>query len=365
MKRFFTFAAVAVLSFLLISCAKDAEVEPTSEPTLPPVIEITPTPESTPEPTPTPPPYDGQYSPLSGLPIADEYVSSRPLAIMINNRKIAQPQHGIGSADIVFEIPAEADITRMLAIFQNPYDAGVIGSVRSSRPYYIEFAEGFDAIYVCAGGSDDAYVTLKNHGVTYLDGVNGSRQQVFFRDTDRQRTKGYEHSLMTSGELLAKHLPTYSNFRLEHNDDYSVPYAFEPDTALSSATAGGSVTIDFFGKKSTLKYDAATDLYALSQHGTDSKDGNTGEAIAFTNVIVMKTAINAIRGDTEGRRTMKTTGSGEALYFLGGQYIEITWEKASASAPLIFKTADGEVLTMRSGRTYIAVMSTDGKLVIE
>ena len=66
---------------------------------------------------------------------------------MFNNLKAAQPQLGISRADIIYEVPAEGGITRMLGVFQNISGAGVLGSIRSARPYYIELALGLDALY--------------------------------------------------------------------------------------------------------------------------------------------------------------------------------------------------------------------------
>ena len=37
---------------------------------------------------------------------------------MLNNLKKAQPQLGNSQADIIYEVPAEGGITRMLAVYQ-------------------------------------------------------------------------------------------------------------------------------------------------------------------------------------------------------------------------------------------------------
>ena len=77
-----------------------------------------PEPEPTPEPEPVPEPEPSYVpsgtNPLTGLPMEEEYENNRPIAVMLNNLKIAQPQLGISQADIIYEIPAEGGITRML-----------------------------------------------------------------------------------------------------------------------------------------------------------------------------------------------------------------------------------------------------------
>lgn len=102
-----------VLFLLLSSCG--GKEEPPVEET--PSASPTPVAELTPEPTPTP--YDGPVSPLSGLPIGEEWVNRRPVAIMLNNLKEALPQMGQSQADIIYEVPAEGGITRMLGVYQS------------------------------------------------------------------------------------------------------------------------------------------------------------------------------------------------------------------------------------------------------
>src|SRR5690606_26584180 len=79
------------------------------------------------------------------------------------------PQSGLHKADVVYEILAEGDITRFLAIFQSekPED---IGPVRSARDYYIELAKGYDSLYIAHGYSPEAQSMLDSG---YIDNLNG------------------------------------------------------------------------------------------------------------------------------------------------------------------------------------------------
>lgn len=61
---------------------------------------------------------------------------------MLHNLKEALPQLGQSSADIIYEVPAEGGITRMLGVYQSLDGVGTIGSIRSARPYYLELALG-------------------------------------------------------------------------------------------------------------------------------------------------------------------------------------------------------------------------------
>ena len=338
-------------------------------PSKPPVPSGTP---SSPEPTETDPPeetpeppYDGPRNPLTGLPCAEETLNLRPLAIMINNMSVAQPQLGISKADIIYEVPVEGGITRMLALYQDIADVGVIGSVRSARPYYLDLAQGHDAVYIHAGGSNQAYELLKSRGVTHLDGVNGSRQDIFYRDSNRRSSMGYEHSLVTSSERIEKFLPTYK-FRLEHEEDYEVKMTFADDMELKDGAAAANFDVVFSSsKKTSFEYNEEEGKYYLSQYKKAYKDGANDEQVSATNVLILKTKIAQIPGDKEGRLTVTLTGSGSGYFICGGKAVEIGWSKAGALSPFVYKLKDGSELTFRTGRTYICIVPQDTNIDIK
>ncbi len=124
--------------------------------------------------TPTPTPYDGPVNPLTGEPAETDIVELRPVAVMLNNLKEALPQLGQSRADLIYEVVAEGGITRMLAVYQSVEEMDTIGSIRSARPYYIELALGHDALFIHAGGSDDAYSDLRSWGVDHFDAALGA-----------------------------------------------------------------------------------------------------------------------------------------------------------------------------------------------
>ncbi len=92
---------------------------------------------------------------------------ARAVAVMINNHPKARPQSGLNKADIVYEILAEGDITRFLAVFQSEKPAN-IGPIRSARDYYIELAKGFNALYIAHGYSPEAKKMLEQGYVDNL-----------------------------------------------------------------------------------------------------------------------------------------------------------------------------------------------------
>src|SRR5438067_842366 len=71
--------------------------------------------------------------PLTGVKAGHQFVPNRPaLAVKVENLPAARPQTGLSWADIVYEEPVEAGITRFIAVYQCQ-DASRIEPIRSGR----------------------------------------------------------------------------------------------------------------------------------------------------------------------------------------------------------------------------------------
>lgn len=305
-------------------------------------------------------------NPLTGEPAEEDISQNRPVAIMLNNLKKALPQHGVAQADIIYEVCAEGGITRMMAVFQTMDGVGNLGSVRSARPYYVELAAGLDAIFIHAGGSDGAYHSIKNLGVFNIDGVNGPYGgTMFWRDSQRKKTAGFEHSLFTSDQRITSLLgDQLASKRQVHEAGYSLPLTFAADGTPVLGQEAGTITVKFSNYKTgTFTYDSDQNAYLVRQHGAPYVDGNTGAQVAVTNVLVLKTDTKVI--DKEGRLDVDLVGSGSGYFACGGKYIPITWSKASAGAPLTYSTADGQPLSLGVGSSYINIIGNDDPVTFQ
>ena len=349
---------LAVLMLLgLMGCGGGSDETETPEP--PPVEEPEPTPESEPEPEPEP--IDpARVNPLNGTEMSGEYRDLRPVAVMFNNLKEAQPQLGVSRADLIYEIPAEGGITRMLGVYQSLDGVGTLGSIRSARPYYLEAALGHDALLVHAGGSPDAYEKISVWGVNNMDGVRGgSDSQIFWRDQERRKTMDYEHTLVTSGENIQEYLAG-GRYRTEHKDGYTYTQAFSEDGTPVNGTPAENFKLYYTGYKTgVFEYDAQSREYRISQYGSAYVDGATGEQVSAANVLVLETDISTIPGDKEGRLTVRMTGSGDGTYFCGGKCVPIQWSKADRNSQFVYTLTDGTPLTMECGTVYICIMDPD------
>lgn len=179
----------------------------------------------------TPEPDEFEYiNPLTGEGMHEDISKNRPVAVMVNNIIKAQPQRGVSNADVIFEIPAEGGVTRMLAIFQDLEGIESIGSIRSLRSYYLQIVQGYDAILVHAGGSEEAYTDLRTTGWDHIDGVMGNYHvDPFYRDKSRM-ANGTEHSLFAVGDKILESIED-SGYETRHKTGFTYGYRFSEDAA--------------------------------------------------------------------------------------------------------------------------------------
>lgn len=223
-------------------------------------------PEPTPEvPEPSPEPYDGPVNAYTGEPVTAAVAAQRPFAFIINNHRDAQPQCGVGEADIIYETLVESGVTRMLAIYKDITDVGAIGTIRSARPYYLDLVRAHDAILVTAGASDEADTYMNEQSITRIDSTKGRYDAYFYRDEARRAAYGTEHSLFTSSTLIQQNLPSEADFRTAY-DGYTEPvYEFSPLSAPDGELAG-EITVSFSDYKpnGVFTYNASIGKYIVS-----------------------------------------------------------------------------------------------------
>lgn len=356
---------VLALVLVLAACGPAQESAPSESPDPSPTAApaVSPAPDSSPQPTPVPP---EKVNPLTGLALEGEATAAqRPVAIMLNNLKAALPQQGNSQADILYECLAEGGITRMLGVYQSMENVGEVGSIRSSRPYYLDLALGLDAIYVHAGGSDEAYADIKSWGVTSVDFVRTTAYSaIFWRDQDRVRDNGYEHSVLTSGEKILANFPNYS-FRKDHEEGYALPYAFAEDGTPQNGESAKTVQVPFSTYKTgVFTYDEESGSYLVEEYGAPLVDGNNGQQVAVENVVVIRTSCKVI--DDYGRMRIDLHGAGgDGWFACGGKIVPIKWEKKDLNSPITYTLEDGSPVVFGQGKSYINIIPLSNTITAE
>lgn len=315
---------------------------------------------------------------LTGLETTEFLSNQRPVAIMYNNIRAALPQVGISNADILYEITVEGAITRLMGVTTDWAALPTVGSVRSSRDYFIDISDAHNAIYVHAGGSDIAYNILWTRKTDRIDGTNGgyASGQAFYYDPERRKTMSIEHTYVTNGEKLATAIAK-NNYPTTYKDGYEAPYSFADREFEIDGNIADYVYIPFsYYAQAYLDYNAETKLYmkgqylnsknSLDKHDSPHIDGNTGEQLAFKNVIVLTAKHSAVAGDTKGRISVDFTGEGKGYYITNGKSMPIVWKKASRTSNFTLYEDDGTTeLVINPGKSYVAIAPTDANITIK
>lgn len=314
-------------------------------------------------PSPNPPAslyVTGNYNPLTGeANYSEELINNRPVFVSVENHYDARPQWGIASADIVWELPAEGDITRMLLMFADASRLpDKIGPTRSARHYFVELVEGFDAIFVHFGGSPQAYSAISQYGTSNLDGM--SLGSYFSRDNSRD--VAIEHRAYTTQEKILAAIDAY-DVRTTIEDGYKNPFTFYTSTQSLSEGTCTQFTVPFSSSTTyTLTY-SDTDKVYYSSLGSKPFMDDDGTQQNFTNVIVCYVDVSYISGDSKGRKSLDLS-SGEGYCFTNGTYEQISWEKGNYEDMMKFYGANGEELALNTGRTYIALVPSSNQITM-
>ena len=114
--------------------------------------------------------------------IVDMNSNKRPIAVMIDNNVGTSSHAGLQDAYITYEAIVEGGLTRIMAIYKDK-DVDLIGPVRSSRHYFLDYALENDAIYAHYGWSTFAENDIKELGVNNLNGMIPKEEGAYWRDT--------------------------------------------------------------------------------------------------------------------------------------------------------------------------------------
>lgn len=302
----------------------------------------------------------GNLNPLTGLMnLSDEAVGKRPVAIVINNIKDSLPQYGIAGADIFFEMVAEAGITRLLAVWGDYTQIPEVCSVRSSRPYFVDLAAGFDALYIHVGGSQAGLDRIEELGLDHFDG-RYTDPDIFDRDPNRLGVYAYEHTMYVKGPNIPAQMEAYG-MRTDLGENYQdTAFLFnDPAHPVSNTEeACEKITIHFSDEYySTFTYQASDRLYYKEHSGEPHMVQDTGTQLAFTNVLILESEISSI----DGYRMSINTESGTGYYLSNGVLQEIRWQKETPYDRLQIMDENENEIALNAGKTYIGITEYDSE----
>jgi hypothetical protein len=240
--------------------------------------------------------------------------------------------------------------------------AGVVGPVRSARPYFVDWAAGLKAIFAHAGGSPDAQNLLgqlSSEGGLIADIYALGNLTEFYRTTDRV----VPHNLYTRVSALRRlarrrgwdHVVSYPALQFKRKPPVGKRQPQWIHISFNSLSIGSPANYDV-----DYRYSRKRNVYWRRLGGVPHVDRDTGRQLAPTNVVVLFMNMAPIIGDPDQRITVHDVGHGRALYFHDGRVEHGVWRKPSVTAGLSLLTTSGRPERLDPGQTWIEAVPIDG-----
>ena len=310
--------------------------------------------------------HEGMYrSELTNEWIDESLKNQRPIAVMVDNEKIALPHYGLTEADVVYEImnsTANGRVTRLMPIVKDWGKIKQFGSIRSARPTNFMLAAEWNAVMCHDGGPFyiDEYVAR-----SYTNNFSGT-----FGRVDNGKSREYTEYIL-EGDLDKNF--SNSKYSVEYNEHYEGKhFVFSNEVVDLSGKSGvidaTEIKLPFPHNSSTLKYNEETGTYDYYEYGNAHVDPLHDNAVlTFENVILQSCSFSQL--DENGYVIYNVIGSGDDGYYLtNGKAVPISWIKSGETDITLFLDKEtGEQIEMNTGKTYIALVPSDSwnKLSIE
>jgi hypothetical protein len=279
-------------------------------------------------------------SPFTGKPVS---ALGPVLAVKIDNLAQARPQTGLTEADLVYVLPVEGGLSRILAVFSSHFPS-VIGPVRSAREDDLELLSQFGRPAFAYSGAQPKLLRVveKARIVDLYDGLVGG----YFRDPHRIAPHNlYAHT----SQLLAE----ASGASTAHD----IGFRFGPAPPGGHPTT--SFSVSYPAASFTFRWSAKDGRWLVWMDGTAARAAEGGQLGAPT-VVIQYTTVRTSRFLEAGIRPpyAESTGSGTGMVLRGGQAYAIRWSRPDANGGTTFTTRSGQPMTFARGQVWVVLTAT-------
>lgn len=304
----------------------------------------------------SPAPVKQDLNPFTGLALREgESSTNRPVAVMVNNISASLPQRGIDDADIIYELPVEGAVTRLMAVYSDYSMMPDVGSIRSVRHDYAELIAPYQPIYMHIGGSQAGLDAIDRYKIDDIEGKELAGT-AFYQDSSRKGSYASEHTWFANLETLKKGLEKTGHKAALAEPIPSIFKFADAETDVmaenASASPANSVTVKFSSSSTaSFDYDAEAGVYKKSQNGKSHIDLNKNAAVTVENILVMYTKVGML--DNIHKEIDLSKGAG--YYISNGKKIDVSFSKADVDVNLKVLDLSGNEITMNAGQTWICI----------
>ncbi len=292
----------------------------------------------TPSASASPSPAQPLTSPFTG-----ERVSSlkRVLAVKIDNIVLARPSTGLSRADIIYAIPVEGGLSRLMAIFSSRLPR-VVGPVRSAREDDIELLRQFGRPAYAYSGATPTLLPFIHRHARIVDLYAGIASG-YYRDYNRvapYNLYAYPRQLLAQARAAS----------IAH--DIGFRFGAAPPGGRATTFMSVSYPAASFG----FRWSAAKQRWLVSMDGTPAVTTDGGRMSAPT-VVIQYTTVRKSRFLEYGSRPpyAESTGSGRAVVLRDGKAWNVHWSRPFANGGTTFTTASGQRMTFAPGQVWVVL----------
>ena len=302
-------------------------------------------------------------SELTGEFIDEALEKQRPIAVMIDNEKIALPHYGVTESDIVYEMVNSTHndrVTRLMVLVKDWENIKQLGNVRSARPTNFMLCMGWNAILCHDGGP------LYNNN--YSNQPFSTNLSGGFDRVPNGKSREFTEYITTEDDIAARLKANKKSieYQAEYYEGPRFKWLNEVDLG-EAAMAATFIKPPFPHNQSELEYNEADGLYYYSEYGAPHLDpGNDNKQLSFKNVIIQKA--DMYEYDNNGYMYYDIIEKrNDGYYIVNGKAIPIEWVKVSATSPTKYYDMEGNEIALNVGMTYIGIVPSDAweELVIE
>lgn len=345
---------IAMCILILSASACSSNNNPNPEATAAPSVAVLPTQSPS---TVTPGAIAATPAPV----VAEDFIlpqeGVRPIAVMIDNEGTRSlPQGGLNKAQIVYEVIVEGGETRLMPVFWGTRP-GMIGPVRSSRDYFLDYSMEHDAIYVHFGWSPQAKADIPKLKISNINGLYVGND-VFW---DLTKDKGNWQDSYTSMEKLLNYA---GEIKYKTTTDAKLLLGYNRSDAIpANGISASKVSLRYSASNiSSYEYDSTKGLYMRFRKGKPHMERVSERQLEVKNILIQFTPNYDIKGDNKGRQEMNTTGKGKGWFITEGKAMEIKWSKESRRAQTKYTDKDGNPILLNQGQTWIQIMPLNAKV---
>jgi hypothetical protein len=276
-------------------------------------------------------------SPFTGEPVP---ALGPVLAVKIDNIKQARPWTGLQSADIVYSLPVEGGLSRLIAVFSSRFPP-VIGPVRSAREDDLELIRQFGRPAFAYSGATPHLLPFI-HRARIIDLYAGTANG-YFRDPRRVAP----HNLYARSAALLAQVRGASKAS-------DIGFRFGPLPA--GGRAASSFSVSYPAASFIFRWSVPAGRWLVWMDGAPALATEGGQLGGAT-VIIQYTVIKTSRFLEYGSRPpyAVSVGSGSAVVLRNGRAFDVRWSRPSADGGTTYTLASGQPMTFAPGQVWVVL----------